>query len=402
MARLRKRALSNQMVESLPVREREEFYWDRDQPGFGVRVYPSGSKVYVVQSQGPEGKKRRTIGRHGMLSAGEARRRAVTLLGRIQTGKEPEPEAANSPTLAELAERYLREHVEVHCKPATIRSYRQVIRKRILPRLGKLPITKIERRHVADLHYRLRRTPVMANDAVGALSRILSRAEAWGLLTAGSNPCRFVAKYRTRRHERFLTETEFRRLGTALDGLEAEEKLPVHAAAAFRLLMLTGCRCGEISELRWEDVDLERGEIRLRDAKTGPRTVSLPPGATRVLAELPRKPDNQWVISGRKPGTRLPHIYYYWNRVRRRAGLDDLRIHDLRHSFASRALALGEPLPMIGKLLGHKKIQTTARYAHLARDSVREAAIKVADSIAADIMPETSITASRRVGERRG
>ena len=241
---------------------------------------------------------------------------------------------------------------------------------------------------MAALHYRLRRTPAAANDAVGALSRMFNRAEAWGLVPAGSNPCRFVKRYRTRRHERFLTEDEFRRLGAALDALEGAGKLPVHAAAALRLLMLTGCRCGEITGLRWEDVDLGRGEIRLRDSKTGPRTVSLPPGAARVLAGLPRVPGNPWVIAGREPGARLPHVHYYWRRVRERAGLDGVRIHDLRHSFASRALALGESLPMIGSLLGHRKIQTTARYAHLARDSVRGAAARVADSIAADIMPE--------------
>ena len=241
---------------------------------------------------------------------------------------------------------------------------------------------------MAELHYRLHKTPVAANDAVGALSRMFNRAEAWGLVPAGSNPCRFVKKYRMRKLERFLTEEEFRRLGETLDTMEAEERIPVHAAAALRLLMLTGCRCGEIVGLRWKDVDLERNEIRLRESKTGPRTVSLSPGASRVLAAIPRAAGNPWVIVGREPGSRLPHIHYYWYLVRERAKLDDVRIHDLRHSFASRALALGEPLPMIGKLLGHTKIQTTARYAHLAMDSVREAAVKVADSIAADILTD--------------
>ena len=203
----------------------------------------------------------------------------------------------------------------------------------------------------------------------------------------GGNPCRAVAKYRTRRLERFLTEEEFRRLGQVLDTLEAEGRLPVHAAAALRLLMLTGCRCGEITTLRWEDVDLEAKEIRLRDSKTGPRVVPLSPGAARVLAGLPRDAGNPWVIAGRKPDSRLSHIVYYWYRVRERAELDDVRIHDLRHSFASRALALGESLPTIGKLLGHSKIQTTARYAHLARDSVQESAARVAASIGADLLP---------------
>ena len=167
--------------------------------------------------------------------------------------------------------------------------------------------------------------------------------------------------------------------------------MPLHAAAALRLLMLTGCRCNEILTLRWEDVHLEAKELRLPDTKTGPRAVPLAPAAAKVLAELPRVPGNPWVIAGRKPGVHLSNFHVYWYRVRARAGLEDVRLHDLRHSFASRALALGESLPMIGKLLGHSQIQTTARYAHLARGDVKVSAAKVAASIGEDILSEDSL-----------
>ena len=389
MARLKQRSLSNRVVDSLPAGDKEVIYWDRGLPGFGVRVYPNGARVYLVQGRGPRGSKRITVGRHGTISAEEARRQGTALLTRIKAGEEPGagPGAEGGPTVAELAEKYLREHVAVRCKPNTVKGYRQVVGRHLLPTLGKVPIAALGREHVAELHYRLRKTPVAANEAVSALSRMINRAEAWGLVPSGSNPCRFVTRYRTRRPERFLTEEEFRRLGAALDAVEAEGGIPVHAAAALRLLMLTGCRCGEILTLRWEDVALARSEIRLRDSKTGPRVVPLSPAAARVLAGLPRLAGNPWVIAGREPGERLSHIAHYWYRVRERAGLDDVRIHDLRHSFASRALALGEDLMMIGKLLGHRKIQTTARYAHLARDSVKESATLVAASIAADILP---------------
>ena len=195
MARLRRRTLSDRVVERLPVCEREEFYWDRDLPGFGVRVYPSGSKMYLVQCRGPGGTRRAVVGRHGMISAEAARRRGAAMLTRIRAGEEPEPTPGSGPTIAELAERYLGEHVAVYCKPATMASYRQIIDRRILPVLGALAITEVDRRHVAELHYRLRGTPAAANDAVGALSRMFNRAEAWGLVAAGSNPCRFVKKY---------------------------------------------------------------------------------------------------------------------------------------------------------------------------------------------------------------
>ncbi len=398
MARRKGASLSNRTVDGLRAEDRDVIYWDRNLPGFGVRVYRTGSKIYLVQGRGPEGSRRVTLGRHGVISAEEARRRGAETLAHIRAGTVPRSgsDGEAGPTVADLAERYLREYVAVRCKPSTARGYRQVISKHVLPALDRVPLSELESRHVADLHYRLRKKPRAANEAVGALSRMLNRAEAWGMVPPGRNPCRRVRKYPTRRLERFLTEPEFCRLGETLDELEAGGQVPAPVAAALRLLMLTGCRYGEIATLRWEDVHLERSEIRLRDSKTGPRTVPLSPAAVRVLAGLARAPDNPWVVAGRKPGARLPHLFYYWNRVRARAGLDDVRLHDLRHSFASRALALGETLPTIGKLLGHSKIQTTARYAHLGRDSVRESAGRVAVSIAADILPPGALPEPRR------
>ena len=216
-------------------------------------------------------------------------------------------------------------------------------------------------------------------------SKLFNLAELWKLRTSG-NPWKFVRKYREKKRERFLTDEEFRRLGDVLTEMEAEKTLPVYPAAAIRLLMLTGCRRNEIAALKWEHVDLENGEIRLADSKTGARMVPLSPAAAQVLAELPRIKGNPWVIPGFKPTRHLADLNHYWDRVRERADLQDVRIHDIRHSFASRALALGESLSMIGKLLGHKKIDTTSRYAHLARDSIKASSARVADSIGADIL----------------
>ena len=157
--------------------------------------------------------------------------------------------------------------------------------------------------------------------------------------------------------------------------------------AALRLLALTGCRRSEILALRWEHVDREAGELRLPDSKTGPRLAPLSPAAAEVLSTLRRVPGNPWVIPGRAPGAPLRNLQRPWEVVRARAGLDDVRIHDLRHSFASRALALGESLRMIGELLGHRRVRTTARYAHLARDPVNASSARVADSIGADVLP---------------
>ena len=170
-----------------------------------------------------------------------------------------------------------------------------------------------------------------------------------------------------------------------LDEAETGKGVSVHAVAAIRLLLLTGCRKGEILNLRWSEVDLEANELRLPDTKTGPRTISLSPEAVNVLSAIPRVDGNPFVIPGRIKGKAMRNLNDPWEIVCERAGLEDLRIHDARHSYASRALALGESLPMIGRLLGHTQVETTARYAHLAEDSVRDSAVRISDSIAADL-----------------
>ncbi|MCY4404803.1 MAG: site-specific integrase, partial [Rhodospirillaceae bacterium] len=184
----------------------------------------------------------------------------------------------------------------------------------------------------------------------------------------------------------FLTEDEYARLGRVLFEAEAEGPLMASAVAAVRLLLLTGCRRNEILMLRWDDIDRRAGELRLSDSKSGPRRVPLTPPVERVLARIPRAEDNPWVIAGEKPGERLRRLDRLWNELRARAGLDGLRLHDCRHSFASRALAVGESLSAISRLLGHKTVMTTVKYAHLARDTERAAASKVGDSIGSDLM----------------
>ena len=392
MAVLKTRTISKRTVDALTV-EKDTVFWDSELSGFGVRVYPNGGKTYVVQTRaGGKPAKRIAIGRHGVVTAEEARRRATLIVSRIKAGEDPAPEPlpvrqANGPTVEDLAQRFLDDHVAARCKPATAAAYRFAIGKHILPAFGKLSALALDRARVSAFHESLRDRPTMANQAVDLLARIYRAAEDRGAVPAGSNPCRQIRKYRPRRRERFLTEAEFRRLGRTLDEMEANGEIAVHAAAALRLLMLTGCRRNEILTLRWDAVDLNQSEIRLRDSKTGARTVSLSPEAAALLAGIPRVPGNPFVIAGRT-GQHVRNLDHPWQKVRARAGLRDVRLHDLRHSFASRALALGETLPAIGRLLGHSRVETTARYAHLADASVRQVAIRISDSIADDILGE--------------
>ena len=329
------------------------------------------------------------VGRYGVVHAEQARQRAAMIITRIKAGDEAAlkpKKPAGGPTVAELAGRYLTEYAAVRCKTKTLETVRTAVRKHILPALGRLPLTAVERAQVAEMHQRLCATPVAANMALRTLSLMYRLAGEWGLVPEGMNPCRSIAKHPERRRERFLTDKEFTRLGQTLDEVGTRGGATAPAVAAIRLLMLTGCRKNEILKLRWEDVALEESELRLPDAKTGARVVPLSPRVVKLLAELPRIEGNPWVIPGKRPGTHMTELDDAWQTVRARAGLSDVRLHDLRHSFASRALALGESLPMIGKLLGHAHVETTARYAHLSRESVRETAERVAKSIAEDIM----------------
>ena len=388
MAKLQYRTLSNRMVGKLEV-EKETMFWDRELTGFGVRVYPTGTKIYVAQARGPEGPKRLAVGRHGVVHAEQARQRAARIITRIKAGDESilKPRnPAGGPTVADLARRYLEEYAAVRCKPKTQETARAAVYKHILPALGKLSLTAVERAQVTQMHQRLCGTPSAANIALRTLSLMYRLAGEWGLVPEGMNPCRSIPKYPERRRERFLTDKEFTRLGQTLDEARTRGGATAPAVAAIRLLMLTGCRKNEILKLRWEDVALDESELRLPDAKTGARVVPLSPKAVKLLADLPRIEGNPWVIHGKRPGTHMSELDDAWQTVRARAGLSDVRLHDLRHSFASRALAIGESLPMIGKLLGHAQVETTARYAHLSRESVREAAERVALSIAADIL----------------
>ena len=279
------------MVAALKV-ERDTVFWDRILPGFGVRVYPTGGKVYVAHVRQPTpGKrpKRVTIGRHGVLHADQARQRAALIIARIKAGEEPVPlpfaaKANGGPTVADLAARYLEEHVAVRLKPATQKNVRSVLRNHILPALGKIRLAAVERSHVIGLQETLSAHPATANRAVKVLSNMYRLGVGWGLVAEGGNPCRSVGKLPERPRVRFLTDAEFVKLGRALDeAVESGAASPM-AVTALRLLALTGCRKSEILSPRWTDVDLEAGELRLGATKTGAFFLPVPVSSVQCHA----------------------------------------------------------------------------------------------------------------------
>jgi integrase len=394
MPNIRKRVhLTKRMIDSTAPRADDVFRWDDEVRGFGVRVRPNGLKVYVLQYRNAGGRSRRvTLGHHGPLTAEAARQLALAHRARIAAGADPAAERAErraSETFDAFAKRYLTQHAEPHKKAASVANDRMMLTHHILPAIGSVQVAAVTRSDVTKLHQSMRATPYLANRCLALISAMLHLAERWGVRPDGSNPCRHVQKYPEHRRQRFLSSAELGRLGKVLTAVERENVEHPSVVPAVRLLLLTGARRGEVLGLRWHHVNWERQCLDLPDSKTGPKTVHLNPPALEVLSTLAdrRKDGARWVLPGRETGKPLVGLPHAWQRIRNRAGLDDVRLHDLRHSFASVAAAQHTSLPIIGALLGHTQPSTTARYAHLAADPLKEATTRVGYHIAKMMNP---------------
>jgi integrase len=380
--------ITKRAVDAAKARKTDSYVWDRELPGFGLKITPAGRKVYLVQYRlgGRKGRTRRiTIGQQGQVTPTFARAEAKRLLGEIASGRDPASDRDKTKadkSLAVVLEQFMAEHVRPKLKARTAREYQRTATLHILPRLGRRPIGELKRTDLARLHHELSDKPYQANRTLALLSKFFGWAEKHGLRPDGSNPCRHVEKYREGRRERFLSEAELARLGDALRKAEQDKTCSPWIIAAIRLLALTGMRRNEILTLRWEHVSEEHESLFLPDSKTGRKAVHLSPPALALLQTIPRLDGNPFVICGEKPGRHLVNIEKPWRRVRAGAKLDDVRLHDLRHSFASVAASGGQSLVVIGKLLGHSQPATTARYAHLADDPVKAASDAVGRHIA--------------------
>lgn len=373
--------ITKRSVDAAVPTGQEFFLWDEELKGFGLRVYPSGRKMYLAQYRTGGRSRRVNIGLHGAMTPEMARTEAMKYLSDVRLGADPAGERDRrkaSPTIKEFSKRFLSDHVALHCKASTYGEYERSIDLFINPRFGSHRIIDITRADVVGLHQSMKHIPYQANRTLGVLSVMFTVAHTWGVRTDGVNPCWKVKRYREEKRERYLTPDELARLGKVLN----EAKDEPEAASCIRLLLLTGCRLSEIQTLKWRYVDYRNGLLRLPDSKTGAKLVPIGKAAIEVLKAIPKIDGNPYVITGRKEGQHLTDMQKPWRRLRKRAGLDDLRIHDLRHSFASDALQLGQDLTMIGRLLGHTQVQTTARYAHLKTDPVRSAADAVSDAVA--------------------
>ena len=365
--------LTQRRVDALRPRRNVRDIRDAELKGYGVRLMPSGTKRYFVHSQHQGQRIWKIVGDAASMSEAEARARARSVLAAIHSNRD-----------ADVSEEVLFEAVANECfdryarlwKPRTLGVNRIYLRRQILPYFRGRRIGDITQRDVQNWFRSLEATPAAANRSAPILSVIMQHAEAWGHRPENSNPCRGIRRYRQPRSERFLSPEEYRRLGTVLDRLETD--FPLHSAAV-RLLLLTGCRKTEILTLQWRFY--REGRLYLPDSKTGPRTVWLCKAAREILDRLPRS--GRWVFpvgSLRRPWMWLE---VFWRRARKEARLEDVRLHDARHSFASMALLNGESIRTVGRLLGHDKPSTTLKYAHLSDTTVRGAVEALAPVLSA-------------------
>jgi integrase len=408
MARAR---ISKRSVDALvcPPGKDRDFLWDDALAGFGVAAFPSGKKVYVAQYRQNGRSRRSNIGEHGRLTPEQARSEAKKLLGIVETGSDPIAErkaAREVRTLAIVADEFLRLHVASKRKSRTGEEYKRILETTILPVLGSKRVTDVKRSDVAKLHSRLADTPFAANRVLALLSAVWNWAARRDEVNAVANPCRGIERYPEQGRERFLTTEELARLGAALAEGETiglpfvvdetsgkakhapkadkrRVKLGPFAVAAIRLLILTGARLREILDAKWEHVDAERGVIFLADSKTRKKPIYLSAAALSILSELPRIENNPYIICGGRAGQPKSDLKKPWVAVRKAAGLEGVRLHDLRHSFASVGAGASMGLPIIGKLLGHSQAATTHRYAHLDSDPMRRAAETIGATISA-------------------
>jgi integrase len=409
------KAITKRCVDSLKAADREYFFWDCHLKGFGVRVQPTGKKSYVVKYRAGSGRhaptRRVTLGAVGKLTPDSARQLAKATLGSVAHGLDPAVMKAaerGAATLKELAELFLSEHVEAKRKPTTASHYRDLLNRIVLPELGTRQAEKVTTADLARLHLRMKDRPYHANRMLAVVGTLYGFAAKRKLVRDGFNPARGIEKYPEKGRERFLTSDELGRLGDAIReaetiGLpwtvddtkpkakhapkEANRRTVIDpfAAAAIRLLLLTGARLREILGLKWEYVDFERGLLLLPDSKTGAKSIILNAPALSVLAGLKRV--GAYVIAGQAAGTQdekpRADLNRPWRSIAARAGVVGMRIHDLRHTHASFGAGAGLGLPIIGKLLGHARASTTQRYAHLDTDPLRRASDHIGARLAA-------------------
>jgi integrase len=376
--------ITEKTIKSLKVPANgNRIYYDEQVGGFGVRVTAAGAISFILTYWTRGRQRRHTIGRHPEMNATAAREEAIRLRDEIRRGGDPlreKEQRREAPTIADLYSDYIERHAKIHLRPNTIRSAEGMARKHILPKIGNIKVADVTRRDVEELHNSVKDSPYQANRVRSLLSKMMNLAKAWEW--RDENPCEGVPKFREEKRDRWLSTQEIERLCDALDNYSNQS-----VANAIRLMLLTGARKSEALTARWEDFNLELGvwtkpSHHTKQKRTEHVPLSAP--AVQLLASMKEKADgNAHLFPGDVAEQPLNEIKWAWAKLCKQAKIENVRIHDLRHTYASHLVSSGMSLPIVGRLLGHTQPQTTARYAHLADDPLRQATNRFASIVAA-------------------
>ena len=375
-------SLTKKFIDQIESQTRPQLFHDAKVTGLQLRVSPTGRKTFYLYFRTKSGKQKRPkLGDYGILTVEQARDTARAMLGEISKGIDPtERHHVNNLTLINFFEIFDKNHISKHVKSSTAKTYHSLFKSVIAPSLGRQLLDDITRSHVEEMVARNDNRRTTANHALVLLRLILDKAQQWEFMSSMRNPCANVTKFKTQAKERFLTDNEIARLVATLDQFEAASLAPKNAITIVRLLMMTGCRKNEITRLRWDELFLDEGVLKLKDSKTGKKEVTLSDDASQILAAAPLN-ESDYIFPGRDGIEPIQGLQKIWHRIRREAGLQDVRIHDLRHTFASVAVSSGTPLYEVGRLLGHASIQSTQRYAHLERSRLKDSLNKFSQKL---------------------
>ena len=372
------RGLSQKRIPKLPrPKEGQKLYFDRKVPALCVRVMASGVTSFVLNYRFRGRERRYTIGRFPTLDLSQARVEAIDLLKEIREGRDPldaRQSEREAPTMVDLAHDYFEFYADKSKRESSLRNDHQMLDNVILPKLGRLPVAAVTERDIESFHASLRATPYRGNRVLALLSKLFSLANKWhsqNPVWRADNPAAHVSHFPEEKRERWLRQDELSRLTAALNNY-ADQK----AANAIRLLLLTGARKTEVLSAQWSQFDLAKRIWTKPSAHTKQKKtehVPISKVAWKLLTEMKSRSKDDFLFPGRDEGDHLKDLKNDWKELCAAAKLEDVRIHDLRHTYASHLVSSGVPLAVVGKLLGHTQSQTTERYAHLAESPLREA-----------------------------
>ena len=369
--------LTNKKIDQLIPDTKSYIVWDNEIRGFGVRVNLNSKKTFILKYRVGQGRSARVrkpvIGTYGVMKVDEARKIARKWLLDASEGNDPKEVDKTSILLKDFCNVYLQQHANIKKKLSSVIEDKRLMRLHIIPNFGNVCLKEITRAMITKHHQSMYQTPHGANRFLSLMSKMMNLAERWEYRTLNSNPCRHIERYKEEGRQIYLSMEQIEKIGHVIKKMEQTESIFV--LSAIKLLLFTGRRTGEILTLKWDYIDFENSKMNLPDTKTGAKSFFFSPTVKQILLNLPNK--EGFVFKSVLKDKRVTTVRHIWKKICKLAKIENVRVHDLRHTYASLAVQNGYSLPIISKMLGHADIKTTQRYAHLHDDPVNQAVEKI-------------------------